>query len=310
LSGEGNSVDEVLWHFGSISGNYTPLPSDGQGNISQYDLTYEIDDGRPIIAAIVIDDGGTYLHDVLIKGYTGSGGYSAGNVIFNDPGNGGRRRELSYPMFVRTGNSWGWYETLRLVTNPRSPIGTGVGPEHRVLLLEESCTQEITETTQSLQYRAYKYGDPPVEWEWELVFPHSSGYAVVASWTTNSSQDDLTWHVSDFSLPLSYDWKYTYDGYIPGRIQVVCHDPDYHDDAINVLYKPDDLYPGALIYENKTVTGMQPVVRAHEFILLKNDLFLSGADVVFASGEDITIEDGITFDDGSYIDFVIDPNLR
>lgn len=295
LSGDINSVDEVLWHFGSISCNYTPNPSgSGQGNISKYDLSYEIDRGRPIIVAIVIDDGSdVYLHDVLIKGYTGSGGYSVDNVIYNDPKYGTREVD-TYAQFVRTGNSWAWYETLRLFTDPREPIPLGIGHSHRVRLFDGDCTQEITQSPQSLSYRAYKYGDSPVSWEWKLVFPDMYGEVVVASWTTNTSQYDLTWNIPTFVLPSGHNWKYRYDGKIGGRVEVICMDPDYHDDAINVMYVPSDLYPGVLIYEGQVVNNYQPDIRVHELLIMQNDQFLPGANINLKSGERIDIKDGIT----------------
>jgi hypothetical protein len=115
LSGTDTSVDKVLMHFGSIGSSYTQKPSNGQGNISKNDLSTEINYLRPIIS-----NGNTYLHDVLIKGYRGSGGSDVNTVIYNDPDNGGSRAEKSYADFVRTGNSWAWYETLRLTKNPPS----------------------------------------------------------------------------------------------------------------------------------------------------------------------------------------------
>jgi len=312
LSGDSISVDQVLWHFGSINSNYTAKPSGtGQGNISKYDLSYEIDGGRPIIVAVAVDEGsGAYLHDVLIRGYTGPSGSSMENVIFNDPDNGGSRRVKSYAEFVRTGNSWAWHESLRLVTNPREPIPLGGGPSNVVILLEDDCTTEITQSPQSLSYRAYKSGDSPVSWEWKLVFPHSGGEAVVASWNINTSQKDLTWSIPNFSLPSFYDWSYRFDGKIGGRIEVICLDPDYHADAINVMYIPGDLYPGVLIYEDKVIINNQPNVRAHKLLLMQNDQFLSGGNINLKSGERIDIKDGITIANGSQTNLIIDPTLR
>jgi hypothetical protein len=213
-------------------------------------------------------------------------------------------------MFVRTGNSWAWYETLRLFTNPREPIPLGIGPSHRVRLFDGDCTTEITQSPQSLSYRAYKYGDSPVSWEWKLVFPHSGGEAVVASWNSNTSQKDLTWSIPNFSLPSYYDWSYRFDGKIGGRIEVICLDPDYHDDAINVMYVPSVLYPGVLIYEDKIISNTQPDVRAHELLIMQNDQFLPGGNINLKSGERIDIKDGITIENGSQTNLIVDSALR
>jgi hypothetical protein len=120
-SGNSKSVDKVLLHFGSIGSNYTKKPDNGQGNISKIELSTEIDVKHPIFTNVAIDEGnGAYIHSVLIKGYTGSGGSDVIRVIYNNPANGGSRQEKSYAEFVSTGNSWAWYETLRLTTNPPS----------------------------------------------------------------------------------------------------------------------------------------------------------------------------------------------
>lgn len=245
----------------------------------------------------------------MIKGYTGSGGYSVDNVIYNDPEYGTREVD-TYAQFVRTGNSWAWYETLRLFTDPREPIPLGVGYGHRVRLFDSYCTQEITQSPQSLSYRAYKYGDSPVSWEWKLVFPDMYGEVVVASWITNTSQYDLTWDIPTFVLPSDHNWKYRYDGKIGGRVEVICMDPDYHDDAINVMYVPSDLYPGVLIYEGQVVNNYQPDIRVHELLIMQNDQFLPGANINLKSGERIDIKDGITIENGSLTNLIVDPALR
>ena len=111
-------------------------------------------------------------------------------------------------------------------------------------------------------------------------------------------------------MPSNYYWKYSYDGEIVGQLEVVVHDPEYHDDAINVVYVPDDLYPGVLIYEDEVVTSSQPDVRAHELLFMRNDEVMPGADIAFKSGERIDVEDGVTIHNGVAVDLVVDPSLR
>lgn len=303
ISGTDKSVDQVLWEFGSIGTDYD------LSTLWENYITDEIDDGRPIIAGI---DLGGIGHVVLIKGYTGSGGFDIGDVIFNDPHDAwGGRRLLSYDNFVgEDGTSWKWNETLRLTSDPREPIPLGVGGDHIVRLQDNDCTQEITQSPQSLSYRAYKSGDTPTSWEWRLVFPHSGGEAVVESWNTTTSQKDLTWNIPNFTLPTYYYWSYSFDGKIVGKIEVVCMDPDYHDDAINVIYVPSDLYPGTLIYEDKTISSAQPDVRVHELLIMRNDQFLPGGSINLKSGNRIDIRDGITIENGSATNLIIDPALR
>jgi hypothetical protein len=80
--------------------------------------------------------------------------------------------------------------------------------------------------------------------------------------------------------------------------------------SMDVLYVPDELYPGVLIYEDQTVSGPEPVVKAHERLILHDDQFLVGADIALESGERLDIEGGVTVSDGAIVDFVVDPSLR
>ena len=314
LSGTTKSTDKVLQNFGPIYSTFTPFNAGtGGGNISQSDLTLEIDRGRPILSGRLIADGSATgrKHMFLITGYTGTGGSTAGKVIYNDPAS-GTRKEQTYAEFVRTGNDYIWYETLRLTTNPRVQIPTGTGPNEYVRI--NSGTAEITLSPQSLSYTAYKYGTHiPVNWNWKLIFPHSYGDCVVASWTVSGSNLQSTWNISNFVLPAGYQWKYNFDGKIPGRVEVLVNDnagPPAHEDAINVLYRPGVLYPGIIVYENNTISNIQPEVKAHELIITKNDQFLPGGNITFKSGERIDIKDGITIQNGSTTNFTIDPSIR
>lgn len=276
---------------------------------------YEIDNGRPIIAAVAIDKGtGVYLHDVLIKGYTGLSGSNMENVIFNNPEDGGNRQVLSYANFLRTNNSWAWYETLRLVTNPRQPIQTGFYDWCRIY---DGGTTTITPSTISLSYTA-GFGSVetppahPVSWSWKLVFIHTTGECIAQSWTSNSTTSPVTWNISGFSLPSGYQWYYNYDGIIPGRVELNLLDSDGvpHYDAINVTYAPTNQYPGFVIYEDNTVSSSQPEVKAHQMIMAQNDQILSGGNITCRAGDRIDIKDGITIQNGGTTNFVVDPSIR
>ena len=260
LSGDDNSVDEVLSHFGSIISNYTEdPPGANQGNISRSDLSHEIDVGRPLIAQVFIDDEeNEYYHDVLIRGYTGPSGSSMEDVLYNDP-DGGERRMSSYAMFVKTGTSWEWFETLRLTTNPRYAIPTGF---YDYVRISDDGTTTVTPSTTSLSYEAnfHTTGMPPshpVSWNWKLIFVHSGGDCIARSWTSTSTASELTWNISNFYLPTGYQWIYNYQGKIPGRVELDLLDSDgcHHLDAINVIYVPSSLYPRYVVYEDHTVSG-------------------------------------------------------
>jgi hypothetical protein len=314
LSGTTKSTDKVFQNYGPIYSTFTPFNTSSRGgNISQSDLTSEIDRGRPILSGRLIADGSPTGsgHMFLITGYTGSGGSTAGKVIYNDPAS-GTRKEQTYAEFVRTGNGYIWFETLRLTTNPRFPIPVGTGPKELVRI--NSGTAEITQSPQSLSYIAYKNGDHiPVNWNWKLIFPHSYGDCIVASWTVTGSNLQSTWNISNFVLPAGYQWKYNFDGKIPGRVEVLVNDnagPPAHEDAINVLYTPNILYSGIIVYENNTVSNAQPEVKAHELIITQNDQFSPGGNITFKSGERIDINDGVTIQNGSTTNFTIDPLIR
>jgi len=148
LVGGSKAVDMVLVHYGgiiTIHKNDTYVGSQ---------IVKSIDDGLPIIAGYLEEgsNGTTIGHTVLIKGYTKVNSFFD-KVIFNDPLLG--HRKMGYDDFVDYGN-WDWVETLAMWTPPREPIDVGIGPSHVVVLDEEDCSTEITESSQNLSYFAYK----------------------------------------------------------------------------------------------------------------------------------------------------------
>jgi len=316
LFGTSVSVDAILINYGTIFSNPTPFnPSTGGGNISEGDITDEIDGNRPVFCGRLISDGSPTgrKHMLLIIGYTGSGGSDVNEVVYIDPAN-GQRLVDTYAQFVRLGNDYQWIESLRLITGPHYPIPTG--PDDYVRI-RDGGTTTVTPSTRSLSYEAgYHYaGLPPsypVSWNWKLIFVHSGGNCIAKSWTSTSSASELTWNISNFYLPTGYQWIYNYQGKIPGRVELDLLDSDgcHHLDAINVIYVPSSLYPGYVVYEGHTVSGTQPQVKAHQVIITQNDQFLSGSSITFRSGERIDIKDGITIRNGSTTNFTIDPSIR
>jgi hypothetical protein len=315
LIGSNHTVDQILVHFGSIfPGTFTETNDDGYGNISKSDLSTEIATGRPIIANVRLVLNGS-PHDLLIKGYTGSGGEDVTDVIYNDPID-GQRKQKTYAAFVSSSNPGGftWKNTLRLATNPRTPIPQGFYDWARI---SDGGTTTITQSTTSLSYTAIFYNvdippSHPVSWDWKLKFVHSEGDCIARSWTSTSTNSQLTWSISNFSLPSGYQWSYTYDGKIPGRVELDLLDSDgyHHLDAINVMYVPSDLYPGVLVYEDESVNNTRSDVRAHQLLIMQNDQFLPGGNISLKSGERIDIKDGIILNNGGLTNIIVDPTLR
>ena len=76
------------------------------------------------------------------------------------------------------------------------------------------------------------------------------------------------------------------------------------------MYVPSDLYPGVLIYEDQTISSSQPDVRVHELLIMQNDLFLPGSNINLKSGKRFDIRDGVTIENGSVTNLIVDPALR
>jgi hypothetical protein len=305
LYGTSNSVEKILLQFGPISGKKDyPLAQEEISN-------EEIDKGRPFICGLNNANGSKHM--VLAIGYRGSGGANVTKVIYNNPSS-GNKEEMNYADFM-VNNSFLWLETFRLTTNPRKPIPVGF---YDWCWISDGGTTTITPSTTSLSYTA-GFGSastPPAHpslWIWKLIFVNSVGdYVVAQSWTSNSTTTPVTWNISNFSLPTGYQWYYNYDGKIPGRMELELVDSDgaHHFDAIDVLYVPNSPYSGIIVYENQTVSSALPEVKAHQLIIPQNDQFLSGGNITLKAGESIDIKDGITIQNGSTTNFVVDPSVR
>jgi hypothetical protein len=303
LYGAGNSVEGILYEFGTISGK-------DDDALAPEEISGDINGGRPFICGLLNDD--YSKHMVLARGYRGNGGSNVTKVIYNNPSS-GQRVEQDYTDFT-VNSSFAWLETFRLTTNPRKAIPVGMYDWCRI---SDGGTTIITPSTTSLSYTAGFYdGDSwptdPVSWDWKLIFVHSSGACIARSWTVTSAVSDLTWYISGFSLPSGYQWYYNYFGNIIGRIELDLLDSDgyHHLDAIDIQYTPNNPYFGNIVYENQTVSSAQPEVKAHQTIITQNDQFISGGNITFRSGERIDIKDGITIQNGGTTNFVTDPSVR
>jgi len=311
------SCDRVLENFSAyyIHVNYGYFDQ-WNSYLTKGEIITEINARRPILTGwrdLFLLAG----HMVLIRGFTGSGLLGdLGNVIFNNPSD-GLRTVQSYEWFCQhtTTNPdhiWNFTDWLKMTVGAKDPIPLGDGPNELVKI--ESGTYTITQSPQSLTYTAKKYGaHVPIRWKWQLVFVSTTGDCVVASWTNTNSNFASTWNIPNFTLPLGYQWVYNFDGKIPGRIELIVDDnagQPSHEHALTVIYTPQSLYSGYLIYENKTISNSQPDVKAHQRIFALNDKFNSGGNISLRAGEAINIGDGITVRNGSVVNFKIEPPLR
>ncbi|HAJ80455.1 MAG TPA: hypothetical protein DCO75_11870 [Fibrobacteres bacterium] len=304
IEGTCTAVDMVLENFGPIGSS--PV----YGNLSQSDLIYEIDQGRPIIAHWQYSN---YGHDLLIKGYDGAGGSGSnadvGNVIYNDPLNGARKIK-SFAEFVQTGNYPKWDETLRLTTNPDYPIPTPIGGSNWVQV-NTGGTTVVTPTTSSLSYSASSCCQS-ITWNWNLIFTDVNGPVVVASSSQPTDNNHTTtWNITNFAMPAGHQWYYNYNGKIPGRVELsaTIGSEQVHDGK-DVIFVPSVLYPGYIVFANQTVSSSHADVKAHTSVSLTNDAITSTGNVSFKAGNKININDGVTIQNGAVTNFIIDPGLQ
>jgi hypothetical protein len=316
-SGDPWSVDGILAYFGNIMTNFTPFNGNTEkpGNLSQYDLTYEIYGGRPIIAQW--DFMTLYVeHDVLIIGYSGTGGPDAGNVAYLDPDlSKGGRYEMPYKDFVQTGNSFRWYETLRLTTNPVTPIPTpigGGGNGGNYPLISTGGTTVFTPATNSVTYSAQSIMCP-TKWQWRLIFTDINGDVIVKSLTYSDLNSVSTWNITNFTLPAGHQWNYNYFGKIPGRLELTITNSDGSisiKDMKDVIFVPSILYPGNIVFANQTVSSSHADVTAHYTVELKGDNINNGGIINFKAGQTITILPETKILPGSKVNITIDPTLQ
>lgn len=302
LWGESKSVDQILQYFGSIYGHPETVALAQEEIAEQIGVNIE-DLHKPFICGLLTWE--NKRHMVLGIGYYGSGiGSDVTSVIYNDP-NMGREVIMDYLDFVYNDDFY-WLETFILDNYPTTPIPTPIDPPDWVMIT--SGTGEITTSTTSLSYSASRGSSTEATWNWKLIFPHSSGYCTARSWTASgSTSHHSTWIINGFSMPAGFQWRYCCDGRIAGWAEVtVTYPENTMKSAFNVLYTPDNLYPGQILYANKLVSTSQPEVKAHELIVLENDQFNSGANIDFKSGGRINIKDDITITNGCSVDFIVD----
>jgi hypothetical protein len=311
LYGTLTSVDGVIYEFGGNPGTQVfaavPTPDD---------VVLYMEMRRPIIAYWREKSGLRNGHMVVIKGYyqeipninTPTNLF----ILFNEPKT-GRELELSYAEF-KNNNVYSWEDAINIIT--QAPyLTTGIAPGEYVKINKNTSTTVISQSLPTITFNAQKGGPHiPVTWYWKLFFTHANGDYLAASWTNPSTSFQSTWNLPNIVLPSNYPWQYNFNGHIYGKVTVYVDDmagPPGHDDQILVTYVPNGpLYPGILVYANQTVSGTQPEVKAHELIIIENDQFLPGSNITFRSGEKINIGTGITIQNGSNVNFTVDPSIR
>ena len=304
IEGTCTSVDLILANFGQIGTDVV------YGNLSQSDVDTEIDIGHPIIAHWLYSNG--QGHDLLIIGYDGPGGYGSGantgNIIYNDPLN-GTRETKSYGLFVQTGYSPKWDETLRMTTDPATPIGTPVGGNYWVQI-SPGGTTVITSTTSSLTYSA-KNDFSPTTWNWRLILSDENGDIVIYSATQSNSSMKSTWNITNFTLPAGHQWNYNHYGKIPGRVEITATlGTTTASAAEDVVFVPSILYPGNIVFVNETVSSTHADVKAHNSIETISDAIQPAGSISFKAGNVINIQQPLTISNGSNVTFKIDPTLQ
>ncbi len=291
-----HACNEVLINFGPVSSQVVG------GNLTFTQLKTEIDGGRPIMVGWKIPgDANIIGHAVLIKGYTSS------NVVYNDPADGGEHSDLTYADFVDN-NVHTWDESLVMTSLP--PWITGVNDYVKIT----SGPSGFTYPGSSSTYTCAFTGVPPCNassFNWSIGFEYAGGTYTVAN-ATRLGSNYSTWLVQSFTLPAGYPWLRKDNGLVMGKVLVTTTDSDNipHSDFLMLTYAEQNPYPNYIYFENQTVSSSQPDVTAHNGVSLTNDVITSGGSVSIKGGNSITINDGVNIQNGSTVNFIVDPNLQ
>lgn len=296
--GPDKACDLILKHFGRLD-SYV---SSGKGTMLEIESNININ--RPIIAAWASKTGEPG-HMLLIIGYDNK----TNEVYFIDPKRGAVLK-CSIGLFQESDvHKWNGY--LRMLTPNNNP-----GPFDGVCVYTDSAKIIVHQgTASSFDGKFVKASGSNAfvdSWDWTLRFFHSGGEYGAASITGLSGYDYCTWNVSGFTLPSGYLWNYNYNGEVVGDITVSVVDSDGypHSDTKTVFFTPQNMFPGVVTYASQTVTTSQPDVEAHYRVELLYDQFQPGGDITFRAGQEINIGNGVTFENGTVVDFVIDPSLQ
>lgn len=266
------------------------------GTILWEDLPGIISDRKPVIAGLSGTNNG---HVVLIIGYD-----TDGSVIFNDPST-GTERKLPYDYFCEN-DFWLWEESL--LPDEGSPTGA-VPIEGANISIATGPTTFVYPGANSTYTSTFYCPDvcmPPYEWNWLIKFDHKGG-AHTALEGNATGWGSSTWNIPAFTLPSTgYHWIYDADGLIHGKVGVFA---DGYSDWELVTYAPQNLFPGYLVFQNKTYSSQHPEIYAHYCITFNNVNINSGASVTFNAGSCYDIN-AINVYEGANVTIRIDPSLE
>lgn len=308
-------VEEILFDFRPntrIYGYHIPhIVQSGHGAPSPEELITQIHDGRPFVVGIQID-GGASGHMVLGVGYTGDGDNGdVQDLIYNQSTN-GTRSQISYNNLI-TNPDQIWYETYMLESNPREPIPTPVDPDPSAwVMLADTGSYEIDPDQNELSFFAERNNSDPVNWTFVIYILHRDGkYTCTYETFANTTQQQMTWSIDNFSFAPNEKWIYDCDGKIIAEVETIIVS-DYvnvrHNHIIRIT--PDGaLYPGISAsyyqYVDETLSDQE----AHQYMHISNSEYQSNAYVNFFSGGMIEIGPNVYIDQGAYVNFEVIPDM-
>lgn len=263
---------------------------------------------RPIFAGLEdLDNTNPGRHIVLIVGCYPT----TNNIVYNDPDIDPQKfgQHTEYYHYFKKGVERKWIQSLQIITNHSNP-----GPFDGVTPPDgpDQLSYPGMESTYNSRFVQAPGSEATVTlWQWDMEFHYFDGiYNIPGDFSSLPLSSSC--HFPAFILPTGYKWKYTSDGNIYGYVKVNVLDSDgyYHDNFKYIEYTPQDKFPSILWYAYKTISTSQPEVKAHYTIDLYGDQLLPGCSITFSAGTTINIIDNVTIENGSIVNFNVEPNLQ
>ncbi len=297
LYGVNKECNMILLHFGSLPNGFMVNWFTAENCDKEINERY-----NPFFCGMEDKADPTNRHIVLAVGFT-----PAKQLYYNDPKDGDLHNEAY--VYFRDGVKWKWIQTLWITpAHPEIGIFDGVASPY-------GPTQFIYPGSSS-QYYSYFVNAPGsnawvTQWQWSMVFNHSSGTYNIPTGNISSNTLNSTCNFSSFTLPSGYLWQYNGNGDICGNVTVRVLDSDgyWHDNSTFLQYTPQNPYPLYVWYAYQTVLTAQPEVKAHSTIDLCYDQ-LSAGSINFKAGSTINIMNNVTISNGCAVNFVVDPSLQ
>jgi hypothetical protein len=70
------------------------------------------------------------------------------------------------------------------------------------------------------------------------------------------------------------------------------------------------IVPQDITFQNQTITVPLGNLTAHNSITVANDRFLSGGGISLRAGNTVSVNDGVTIENGSAVNLVVDPAYK